>query len=120
MRRVLVAILSADVVGYSRLTGQDPEGMVQHLHALRAIIAAAVAVQSGRVFGVAGGGCRRLAPRVVDHTPFPPYSPPASPQTVRRVLGAGWKSPPAVMARKTALARERPSGFCPKGSADSV
>ena len=54
MRRVLVAILSADVVGYSRLMGQDHEGTVQQLHELRAIIAAAVAVQSGRVFGVAG------------------------------------------------------------------
>jgi class 3 adenylate cyclase len=54
MRRVLVAILSIDVVGYSRLMGRDERRTVGRLHENREIIARTVEDHGGRVFGVAG------------------------------------------------------------------
>ena len=53
--RRLAAILSADVVGYSRLMDADEESTVQSLRACRAIIDRLVADHRGRVFGSAGG-----------------------------------------------------------------
>lgn len=50
----LAAILSPDVVGYSRLMEADEESTVQSLRACRAIIDRMVADHRDRVFGSAG------------------------------------------------------------------
>jgi class 3 adenylate cyclase len=52
--RKLAAILSADVVGYSRLMADDEEGTVRRLKQHREIIDALIATHHGRVFGTAG------------------------------------------------------------------
>ncbi len=52
--RKLAAILAADVVGYSRLMGQDEDATVRTLSAYRATIGDAVVNHEGRVFGGAG------------------------------------------------------------------
>ncbi len=54
MERRLVAILAADVVGYSRLVGEDEEGTLRTLGVCREIIDGLVAEHRGRVFGSAG------------------------------------------------------------------
>ncbi|MCH8998004.1 MAG: adenylate/guanylate cyclase domain-containing protein [Proteobacteria bacterium] len=54
MERRLVAILAADVVGYSRLVGEDEEGTLRTLSACREVIDGLVARHHGRVFGSAG------------------------------------------------------------------
>jgi TolB-like protein/class 3 adenylate cyclase len=54
MERRLAAILAADVVGYSRLMGEDEETTVRRLRAYRDVIDALIADHSGRVFGSAG------------------------------------------------------------------
>ena len=54
MERRLAAILAADVVGYSRLMGDDEEATLATLNAYREIIDGLVAVHRGRVFGSAG------------------------------------------------------------------
>jgi len=54
MERRLVAILAADVVGYSRLMGDDEEATLATLNAYRGIIDGLVADHRGRVFGSAG------------------------------------------------------------------
>jgi TolB-like protein/class 3 adenylate cyclase len=56
VERRLVAILAADVVGYSRLVAHDEEGTLATLAAYRVLIADLVAEHSGRVFGTAGDG----------------------------------------------------------------
>ena len=54
MERRLAAILAADVVGYSRLMGDDEEGTLSTLKSYRSFIDAQVALHDGRVFGSAG------------------------------------------------------------------
>ncbi len=54
MERRLVAILAADVVGYSRLVGEDEEGTLRTLGACREVIDGLVTEHRGRVFGSAG------------------------------------------------------------------
>ena len=54
MERRLVAILAADVVGYSRLIRADEEGTLQTLSAHRKVIDSLVAAHRGRIFGSAG------------------------------------------------------------------
>ena len=55
VERKLAAILAADVVGYSRLTGADEEGTMRRLRALRAeLIDPVIQANRGRVFHTAG------------------------------------------------------------------
>ncbi len=54
MERRLAAILAADVVGYSRLVGEDEEGTLRTLSAYRDVIDGLVAECRGRIFGRAG------------------------------------------------------------------
>ncbi len=54
MERRLAAILAADVVGYSRLVGEDEEGTLRTLGACREVIDGLVTEHRGRVFGSAG------------------------------------------------------------------
>ncbi|MCK3777237.1 hypothetical protein MZK49_10875 [Ensifer sesbaniae] len=56
MDRKLAAILSADVVGYSRLAALDEEGTVRALDLCRNRIAEWVREHGGRIFGSAGDG----------------------------------------------------------------
>jgi adenylate cyclase len=56
-RRRLAAILSADVVGYSRLMGVDEAGTLARLRALRRdLIDPAIAAHSGRIVKLMGDG----------------------------------------------------------------
>ena len=52
--RHLASILSADVVGYSRLMSTDEDAALQTLQSHRAVISSLVAEHDGRVFGTAG------------------------------------------------------------------
>ena len=52
--RKLTAILNADVVGFSRLMGQDDAWTVQTLHVSRDLIRAQVVQHGGRVVDVVG------------------------------------------------------------------
>ena len=54
VERKLAAILSADVVGYSRLMAEDEEGTVRRLKQHREIIDGLIATHHGRLFGTAG------------------------------------------------------------------
>lgn len=54
--RKLTAILSADVVGYSRLMGADETGTHGRLKALRAAIDPLLEARGGRITGAAGDG----------------------------------------------------------------
>ncbi len=54
LERKLVAILAADVDGYSRLTGIDEEGTLAILSAHRTITDALIAQHGGRICGTAG------------------------------------------------------------------
>jgi class 3 adenylate cyclase len=54
LERKLVAILAADVEGYSRLMGIDEEGTLATLSAHRAITDALIARHGGRICGTAG------------------------------------------------------------------
>jgi adenylate cyclase len=57
LQRRLAAILSADVVGYSRLMGTDEAGTLSRLNALRReLIDPAIAAHSGRVVKLMGDG----------------------------------------------------------------
>jgi adenylate cyclase len=57
LQRRLAAILSADVVGYSRLMGVDEAGTLSRLNALRRkLIDPAIAVHSGRIVKPMGDG----------------------------------------------------------------
>ncbi|MGH8244264.1 MAG: tetratricopeptide repeat protein [Steroidobacteraceae bacterium] len=53
-RRIIAAILAADVVGYSRLMGADESGTLESLKRLRAGFEKEVAEFGGRVFGSVG------------------------------------------------------------------
>jgi class 3 adenylate cyclase len=54
LERKLVAILAADVEGYSRLMGVDEEGTLATLSAHRAVADALIARHGGRICGTAG------------------------------------------------------------------
>jgi class 3 adenylate cyclase len=54
MERRLAAILAADVVGYSRLMGEDEEGTLATLRRTRELLDGLIADFDGRVFGGAG------------------------------------------------------------------
>lgn len=54
LERKLVAILAADVEGYSRLMGFDEEGTLETLSAFRTIIDTLIARHGGRICGTAG------------------------------------------------------------------
>jgi adenylate cyclase len=57
LQRRLAAILSADVVGYSRLMGMDEAGTLSRLRALRReLIDPTIAVHSGRIVKLMGDG----------------------------------------------------------------
>jgi adenylate cyclase len=57
VQRRLVAILAADVAGYTRLTGADEEGTIARLRALRReLIDPAIASGSGRIVKTTGDG----------------------------------------------------------------
>jgi adenylate cyclase len=66
-QRRLVAILAADVVGYSRLMGQDETGTLTALKAVRAkLIDPKVTEHAGRVFKSTGDGLLAEFPSVVN------------------------------------------------------
>ena len=54
LERKLVAILAADMQGYSRLMGVDEEGTLATLSAHRAIADALIAQNGGQICGTAG------------------------------------------------------------------
>jgi len=54
LERKLVAILAADVEGYSRLMGADEEGTLATLSSHRAIADSLIAQHGGRICGTAG------------------------------------------------------------------
>ena len=57
LRRRLAAILSADVVGYSRLMGLDEAGTLSRLYALRReLIDPTIAAHAGRIVKLMGDG----------------------------------------------------------------
>jgi TolB-like protein/Flp pilus assembly protein TadD len=67
MERRLAAILAADLVGYSRLMGQDETGTVAALKAVRAeLIDPKIAEHKGRVFKATGDGVLAEFPSVVN------------------------------------------------------
>jgi TolB-like protein/class 3 adenylate cyclase len=66
VERRLVAILAADVVGFSRLIGEDEVGAVERLRELRAkIVEPLIAEQSGRIFKLMGDGMLAEFPSAV-------------------------------------------------------
>ena len=54
VQRRLAAILAADVVGYSRMMGEDEEDTLRVLHGHRDIIDRLIEEHQGRIFGTAG------------------------------------------------------------------
>jgi adenylate cyclase len=69
MERRLAAILVADVVGFSRLTGSDEEGTVARLeHQFATVVEPALAAHGGRVFKTTGDGLLVEFPSVVEAT----------------------------------------------------
>jgi adenylate cyclase len=66
-KRKLAAILAADVVGFSRLTGTDEDRTLARLRALRSeLIDPTIAVHNGHVFKRTGDGALVEFRRVVD------------------------------------------------------
>jgi TolB-like protein len=71
VRRRLAAILAADVVGYSRLTGTDEEGTLARLKTLRReLIDPAIAAHRGRIVKTTGDGMLIEFASVVDAVRF--------------------------------------------------
>ena len=66
MDRKLVAILSADVEGYSRLMGDDEAATVRTITAYREVLASAVQRRGGRVVDAPGDNLLAEFPSVVD------------------------------------------------------
>ncbi len=57
MERRLAAILAADVVGYSRLMGEDEAGTLERFKALRReLVQPQITVRSGRIVKLMGDG----------------------------------------------------------------
>src|SRR5271156_558433 len=65
-KRKLTAILHADVVGFSRLMGQDEAGTHQALGELRRTVDPLIAAHGGRIVGTAGDSVLADFSRVVD------------------------------------------------------
>src|SRR5215472_17086302 len=65
-KRKLAAILHADVVGFSRLMGEDEAGTHQALGRLRSAVDPLIAAQGGRIVGTAGDSLLADFPSVVD------------------------------------------------------
>jgi class 3 adenylate cyclase len=64
-KRKLAAILAADVVGFSRLTGVDEDRTLARLRALRSdLIDPTISVHNGRVFKRTGDGALRAERRL--------------------------------------------------------
>ena len=53
-RRKLAAILAADVVGFSKMMGENEDQTLQNLKACRILIDKAIGENHGRIFGSAG------------------------------------------------------------------
>jgi len=67
MQRRLAAILSADVVGFSRLTEEDEEGALDRLESVRQrIVNPRIASNDGRIVKLIGDGILAEFPSVVD------------------------------------------------------
>lgn len=67
MRRRLSAILAADLVGYSRLMGEDEPGTLARLRDLRAdLVEPAVAAHGGRIVKLMGDGLLAEFPSIVE------------------------------------------------------
>ena len=64
--RKLTAILSADVVGYSRLMGADEEGTIQTLTAYRKVFTSKIKKHRGRVVDAKGDAILAEFASVVD------------------------------------------------------
>src|SRR2546423_704684 len=65
-KRKLAAILHADVVGFSRLMGEDEAGTHRALGELRRAVDPLIAAHGGRIVGTAGGSLLAGFTRVVD------------------------------------------------------
>ena len=65
-KRKLAAILHADVVGFSRLMGEDETGTHQALGRLRRAVDPLIAARGGRIVGTAGDSLLADFPSVVD------------------------------------------------------
>src|SRR5438132_13465055 len=65
-RRKLAAILHADVVGFSRLMGEDEAGTHQALGKLRGAVDPLIAARVGRIVGTAGDSLLADFSSVVD------------------------------------------------------
>ncbi len=89
--RRLAAILAADVVGYSRLVGQNEEGTITRLNTLRTeVLDPGIARHNGRMVKIRG---RRN--RYAVHTPFARVERafglrPHGPRKVESALGTGY------------------------------
>jgi adenylate cyclase len=66
VKRKLVAILSADVKGYSRLMGKDEEGTIRILNAYKEVLTGFIHKHQGRVVGTAGDSMLAEFASVVD------------------------------------------------------
>ncbi len=66
VERKLAAILSADVVGYSRLMADDEEGTVRRMKQHREVIDGLIATHQGRMFGAPGDSVIAKYASVVD------------------------------------------------------
>ena len=67
MERRLAAILAADVVGYSRLMGEDETGTLERLKSLRKeLVQPGITVRGGRVVKLMGDGLLAEFPSVVE------------------------------------------------------
>jgi adenylate cyclase len=66
MERRLVAIMAADVVGYSRMMGEDEEGTLAMLSRCRQAIDAVISNHRGRIFGSAGDNVIAEFPSAVE------------------------------------------------------
>jgi len=71
MQRRLAAIVAADVAGYSRLIGQDEEGTLTAMRALRSeVIDPLLAQHGGRVANTAGDSLLIEFPSAVERCPL--------------------------------------------------
>jgi adenylate cyclase len=66
VKRKLIAILSADVKGYSRLMGEDEESTVRTLNAYKEVMTGLIQHHRGRVVGTAGDSMLAEFASVVD------------------------------------------------------
>ena len=66
MERKLAAILSADVVGYSRLMGADEDTTLEALRSHREVVDTLIGSHRGRVFNSAGDSVVAEFPSAVE------------------------------------------------------